>query len=168
MEKNSNFFDRLMYLANCQGYKNASELATALHYTSPEKLYRLQRDEKATPSFQILLDIANLFEKADLRWLVTGKRDNTPYPIPESRLDIVNDIERTPMAKSGFVPSSRGDFVPPAVPPTDKNCLLCDEKERLIASMLGTIEAQRDSIQALKNLLDVTTQDREEKRKQVG
>lgn len=157
-----------MYLANSQGYKNASELAAALHYSSPEKLYRLQRDEKATPSFQILLDIANLFEKADLRWLVTGKRDNTPYPIPDSRLDIVNDLERTPMAKIGYVPPKGGDFVPPAVPPTQENCRVCEEKERLIESMMRTIEAQRDSINALKSLLDVNTQDRGEKRKQAG
>lgn len=93
---------------------------------------------------------------------------STPYQSRPNRIDLVSEDEVTPPQKTGFVSPKSGKNVSPTVSPTQENCRICEEKERLIESMLGTIEAQRDSINALKSLLDVNTQDRGEKRKQAG
>nr|WP_294922125.1 S24 family peptidase [uncultured Flavobacterium sp.] len=44
-------------------------------YTSAEKLYRLERDPNAKPSFQMLLDISNTFVNLDMNWLLSGNGD---------------------------------------------------------------------------------------------
>lgn len=49
-----------------------SELAKLLKYPSPEKLYRLERDHSASPSYQTILDLSKSFEDLDLNWLLTG------------------------------------------------------------------------------------------------
>ncbi len=77
LSKKPNFFDRMMSEANKNGYSSVSELAKALKYSSTEKLYRLGRSEKNKPSFEIIEDLTNLFEFADLRYLITNKRSTT-------------------------------------------------------------------------------------------
>ena len=54
---------------------NQSQLATALGYKSSEKISRLLRDDKASPSVDIILDFSNTFEKLSIEWLLTGKGD---------------------------------------------------------------------------------------------
>lgn len=74
------FFQRLMRYASNQGVRNANELAKKLGYSSPDKLYRLKRGRGAKPSYDILQDIADLFQSIDLRWLLTGEAsENTVY-----------------------------------------------------------------------------------------
>ena len=53
------------------GYSGIPDLAKALGYSSPEKLYRLKK-ENAKPSVDILQDLSNKFEDLDLNWLITG------------------------------------------------------------------------------------------------
>ncbi|MES2379435.1 MAG: hypothetical protein V4538_00230 [Bacteroidota bacterium] len=72
MSKKSSFFERILQIAETHGYKNINDFAiNGLAYASSEKINRL-RDANKKPSVDILLDIANKFEKIDLNWLITG------------------------------------------------------------------------------------------------
>jgi len=62
----------MMVVAHDAGYKNINDLAKHLGYKSPEKLYRLERSEKAKPSADILVDFANKFKGANMNWVLTG------------------------------------------------------------------------------------------------
>ena len=48
------------------------DLSLILGYNSPQKLYRLFNTENASPSCQIIEDIANKFDDLNLNWLFTG------------------------------------------------------------------------------------------------
>ncbi|UUC45557.1 S24 family peptidase [Flavobacterium cerinum] len=75
MKNNTSFFERLMQVCEIKRIKNVGELARKLGYSSPEKLYRLERDNSNKPSYQIILDLSNLFDDVDLNWLMTGRGD---------------------------------------------------------------------------------------------
>jgi len=77
LDKKTNFFDRLEQFCSSQGIKNMRELADVLNYASAEKLYRLQRDVKNKPSFDIILDLTNKFDGINLNWLITGEGNMT-------------------------------------------------------------------------------------------
>ena len=74
-------------------------------YSSPEKLYRTGRQnekgEFLKPSFDIIEDIANLFDDLNIRWLVTGIGEpfyykNQELPIaaePEDRFVTKKELE---------------------------------------------------------------------------
>nr|DAS81272.1 MAG TPA: putative transcriptional regulator [Caudoviricetes sp.] len=69
----TNFFDRIMQVAEYKGYKNPSEFAKrGLGWTSSEKINRL-KDESKKPSVDILIEISNKFDDVNLGWLLTGK-----------------------------------------------------------------------------------------------
>lgn len=69
----TNFFDRIMQVAEYNGYKNPSEFAKrGLGWTSSEKINRL-KDESKKPSVDILIEISNKFDDINLGWLLTGK-----------------------------------------------------------------------------------------------
>ena len=72
LNKKSNFFERTLQLSDLYGYDGIPELAKALGYGSPQKLYRL-KDESAKPSVDILQDLSNKFEDLNLNWYITGK-----------------------------------------------------------------------------------------------
>lgn len=74
LNENSNFFERILRISVFYGYSGIPELAKALGYSSPEKLYRLKK-ENAKPSVDILQDLSNKFEDLDLNWLITGQGD---------------------------------------------------------------------------------------------
>jgi transcriptional regulator with XRE-family HTH domain len=150
MKNKSTFFDRLMYYANNQGYKNPNELAEALKYKSPEKIYRLQRDENASPSYSILLDISNLFENIDMRWLLTGKSDYTPNDNPSISVFSEPKEHPSPYAKKPKVTPTHTKNVTPTVTPIHENCKICEEKERLIAGQQEIIQALRETIDLLR------------------
>lgn len=61
-----------MSLAESQGIKNTQKLSEFLGYKSPEKLYRLERDANAKPSFAVLQDISKKFENVDMNFLIRG------------------------------------------------------------------------------------------------
>lgn len=78
MKNNSNFFERLDTLCQLKSIAGIPELAKKMGYSSPEKLYRLKRtkpnsSELNNPSFDILVDLANMFEDLNMRWLITGR-----------------------------------------------------------------------------------------------
>ena len=50
-----------------------TELSVLLGYKSPQKLYRLFNTDNASPSCQIIEDIAERFYELDLNWLFTGR-----------------------------------------------------------------------------------------------
>lgn len=52
---------------------NVKQLADRLGYRSPQKLYRLFNLPNASPSCEIIGDLANTFPDLDLNWLFTGK-----------------------------------------------------------------------------------------------
>lgn len=68
----SNFFDRLMQFAESQGIKNPQKLSEKLKYKSAEKIYRLERDKTANPSYNMVREISNAFENLNVHWLITG------------------------------------------------------------------------------------------------
>jgi len=72
LNKGSNFFERTLRISVFYGYSGIPELAKALGYSSPEKLYRLKK-ENAKPSVDILQDLSNKFEDLDLNWYITGE-----------------------------------------------------------------------------------------------
>lgn len=49
------------------------DLSIILGYNSPQKLYRLFNTENASPSCQIIEDIASKFYDLNLNWLFTGR-----------------------------------------------------------------------------------------------
>lgn len=69
-----------MQFCEHKGIRNMQELARRLKYSSAEKLYRLERDKNNNPSYQILLDLSNVFEDLDITWLVNG-RGSLPMPV---------------------------------------------------------------------------------------
>lgn len=72
LNKNSNFFERTLQISSFYGYSGIPEFAKALGYNSPEKFYRLKK-ENAKPSVDILQDLSNKFEDLDLNWYITGE-----------------------------------------------------------------------------------------------
>lgn len=84
LNKNSNFFERLLEFALKEGIKGIPGLATKLGYKSPEKLYRLQRNPETKPSFDIIADIAKSFSNIDLRWLITGEKQEVQSNLADS------------------------------------------------------------------------------------
>lgn len=60
LNKNSNFFDRVLETAEKSGISGVPALAKALGYSSPEKLYRLQRDPDTPPTIE---DAASIIQK---------------------------------------------------------------------------------------------------------
>jgi phage repressor protein C with HTH and peptisase S24 domain len=76
----------MMQVANSHGITNVAMLAKKLGYKSPEKLYRLERDENAKPSIDIITDFSNKFENIDIRWLLTGEEG-------EAAIGVVQEIK---------------------------------------------------------------------------
>ncbi|MGE0636029.1 MAG: helix-turn-helix transcriptional regulator [Bacteroidia bacterium] len=66
------FSNRIEFLIEKLGYKNVSDFSKALGYAQSEKVSRLLRDENNKPSFDIIQDITNKFEKVNIKWLITG------------------------------------------------------------------------------------------------
>lgn len=73
MKEKSNIFERIEEIVKIKGLKGVHKLAEALNYASPEKIYRMGRDKKAKPSFEIISDLANKFEDLNVRWFITGQ-----------------------------------------------------------------------------------------------
>nr|DAX59644.1 MAG TPA: resistance to inhibitors of cholinesterase-like protein [Caudoviricetes sp.] len=69
----TNFFERIMQIANYEGYKNPLDFAKkGLGWQSSEKINRL-KDSNKKPSVDILLEISHKFENINSEWLLTGK-----------------------------------------------------------------------------------------------
>ena len=75
MSKTTNFFGRLERICEVKKLRGIAELAEKLGYSSAEKLNRLNRIGKANPSYNILVDLTNLFADVNVRWLLTGEGD---------------------------------------------------------------------------------------------
>lgn len=100
LNKKSNFFERTLRISSFYGYSGIPELSKALGYKSPEKLYRLQK-ENTKPSVDILQDLSNKFEDLNLTWYITGngemiisKREKNLYKenVEEKVEDNVEDL----------------------------------------------------------------------------
>lgn len=132
MSNTSTFFERLLSYSESQGIRNLSGLAEALGYDKPEKLYRLKRDENARPSFEVIANITKLFEKLNLRWLITGIGERElSYPIPEA---------------SGIVQEPESIYLTKA----QEQKKLLKEKERVIIQQQETISALQEAYGQLK------------------
>lgn len=69
----TNFFERIMQIADYEGYKNPNDFAkNGLGWTSSEKINRL-KDGVKMPSVEILLEISNKFDSINPEWLLTGR-----------------------------------------------------------------------------------------------
>ncbi len=132
MSKDSTFFERLFSYAQSQGINNVNALSEALGYEKPEKLYRLKRDNKARPSFEVIADITNLFEKLNLRWLITG---------------IGNSEAETPLSKT---PNMVEEPTSVYLTQSQSQKSLLKEKERLIKQQQETISALQEAYGQLK------------------
>lgn len=119
LKKNNTFSERLRYLIEIKGYKNANEFAKGLEYASPEKLYRLIRDPENMPSSEILIDISNKFEDINIGWLITGKGDVfvTPNMTPNmTPNDLVRQTDIGNMRVLAIAVDSSGEEVIKFVP----------------------------------------------------
>lgn len=85
MNKNANFFERLIELADHFGLEGIPALSDKLGYHSPEKLYRLGRGNKNKPSFDIIMDLTNKFDNLNLNWLLRGEGE---IELPRKRSNI--------------------------------------------------------------------------------
>lgn len=67
--------DLVLRLKMYLDYKNLGviDLSVILGYNSPQKLYRLFNTENASPSCQIIEDIADKFNDLNLNWLFSGR-----------------------------------------------------------------------------------------------
>ena len=88
-ERRSTVFTRIEFLAKTMGL-NVNELSKKLGYSSPEKLYRLGREEGAKPGFEIISDFATMFSHLNLRWFLFG--DGEPF----NNSDIVESPIKSP------------------------------------------------------------------------
>lgn len=71
--KKSNFFERIEQIIDYYDIKNVNDFAVNyLGYKSSQKINRL-KEENTSPSFEILNDISNKFDKINPGWLLTGK-----------------------------------------------------------------------------------------------
>ena len=104
MKNNTNFFERIGRIAHHYGYAGIPDLSKALGYSSAEKLYRLDRNPKAKPSIDIVLDFTNKFETLNIEWFLTG----------------TGSIEKGKPAKEKSVSTAVQKFVPPKVVTVDK------------------------------------------------
>jgi len=132
MSKDSTFFERLFSYAQSQGINNINALSEALGYKKPEKLYRLKRDPNTRPSFEVIAGITNLFEKLNLRWLITGMGN----PELETRTHESTHMVQEPTSIYSAQSQSQKS--------------LLKEKERLIKQQQETISALQEAYGQLK------------------
>lgn len=97
----SNVYERLLEFSASKGFKNLNDFSNYVGFKSPEKLYRLGRNEKNKPSYDILFQIANKFEDLNLNWLIkgtgvmtfeTGKEDPETNPVADSITRLIKTI----------------------------------------------------------------------------
>lgn len=85
MNINSNFFERILQIIEYYGIKNVNNFALNwLNYSSSEKINRLKK-ENTNPSYEIIIDITNKFDKINPEWLLTGNG-------PMLKKDIHNNV----------------------------------------------------------------------------
>ncbi|GAA4319608.1 hypothetical protein [Compostibacter hankyongensis] len=96
---------------------NPNRFSEMLGYASPEKIYRLFREENAKPGVDILIDISNIFEDLNMQWVLTGKGEM-----------LKKEAVSCPPGQQGGGPEVQ-------------EYLKCEEKERLIAAQQGHITA---------------------------
>lgn len=106
LNKDSNFFERTLRLSVFYGYSGIPDLAKALGYSSPEKLYRLKK-ENTKPSVDILQDLSNKFENLNLSWYITGNGEMT---LPSGSVSLKTEVNtladidiKTPFDRTGSV-----------------------------------------------------------------
>jgi hypothetical protein len=87
----STVFDRVLFIIEKKGLKNVPDLADALGYESPQKIYRLGQAENAKPSYDIIQDFSNLFDDLNLRWFITGEGE--PFIKPSSKNMVAEPAE---------------------------------------------------------------------------
>jgi len=130
MNKNSDFFERILQITEYYKIKNVNSFAKDwLNYSSPEKIYRLKEENKS-PSYEILQNISNKFENINMNWLLTGKGNmlldgsviEPKEPIQQQKEVVVAECEK------------------------------CKEKERVIISQQKTICLLEDKIESLENV----------------
>lgn len=102
--KNSNIFERIMQIIDYYDIKSINEFAVNhLGYKSSQKINRL-KEENNSPSFEILNDISNKFEKINPGWLLTGRgqminEDQADVsPIYHAKVDVKKeDLQNIPL-----------------------------------------------------------------------
>ncbi len=154
MTHNSSFFERLIKFAQSQGIMNANQLAKHLGYGSSEKISRLGRGNNTKPGFDLLLDLANMFETVPLFWLITGKAEpEQPYQVSPNNDNLqanepIGSYTKLPPQRS--TTSNVPDEVHGSIELNPLFQDLLDEKDEVIASLKEVIEAQKDTISLLK------------------
>ena len=133
---------------------NANQLAKHLGYGSSEKISRLGRGNNTKPGFDLLLDLANMFENVPLFWLITGRTESQLTHATPSKSDSLEANEplgsysKLPSKYPGNTEASNEDLSNLDMNPLFQDLL--DEKDEVIASLKEVIEAQKDTISLLK------------------
>lgn len=133
MSTSSTFYSRLLSYAESQGIKNTSALAEALGYDKPERLYRLKRDVKARPSFEVIEGVINLFGSLNIRWLITGDGEAELSSQVDEKTNTVQEPQSVYLTKS------------------QEQRKLLREKERTINQQQETIAALNEAYGQLKH-----------------
>jgi len=133
---------------------NANQLAKHLGYGSSEKISRLGRDKNTKPGFDLLVDLANMFESVPLYWLITGKNgpDESYETLPESDSSLANEPQgsytKLPARHSFEANNLTNEYKSDGLDAHFQELL--NEKERVIRTLQEVIDAQKDTITLLK------------------
>lgn len=90
----TNFFERIMQIAEYKGYKNPSDFAkNGLNWQSSEKINRL-KDGNKSPSVDMIVEISNKFDNINIKWLLSGKGNMLEESFLEPQNWIEDDLSR--------------------------------------------------------------------------
>lgn len=116
------FSKRLMKLIDNKGFKNPNEFGKALGYSNSEKIFRLLRDDKNKPSYEVLQDISNKFGDVNTRWLLTGEGEmlnemhlENKAHSKQNNLEVTvkpESIEITPIERTHIISEEGVELIP--------------------------------------------------------
>jgi DNA-directed RNA polymerase subunit M/transcription elongation factor TFIIS len=101
-------------------------------------------------------------------WLITGdgqmlkNHQKNEYSPPETGpIEFVSDTEinSTPTHKSEKLSPKTQEKLSPTLSPTEENCKICEEKERLIDALQSQVRDQQKTIDFMYKSLEVLTND---------
>ncbi|MBZ4188519.1 hypothetical protein [Niabella beijingensis] len=132
MNKKTTFFERLEAFSIAEGFKSINDFAiNGLKYKSSQKLNRL-RSGKGKPSLEIIEDIKNRFENADLNWLISNKGEKHLVGIDLVLHDVPAPDEAAP-------------------------CKECELRDAIIASQKQTIKALQGQADTLQLTMEIVS-----------
>lgn len=157
MEDFSTRLDQLIQYLQITPYKLAKEIGTS------ESVISNVRAGRNKPSFDLLSKILNKYEVVSGDWLLTGvgpiekykeKKDSTPVASEPVMFGYQGFIKSSPPAKSRVSAKKQAKKVSPTLSPTQEDCRICDEKERVITQQQEVIDALKKVVAQMEARLN--------------